>query len=274
MPNLQPVTHTTHASKRWKRYSGYTFAAQDEVVPIVAHEVGRAAMAMPLVFVPAPAKEGESAAPTYVLMAVQGLGKGQNLFVAPDGRWLGSYIPSAYRGYPFALANTPEGQQVLCLRSDSGLVNDTDGERFFDEDGQPSQAVKDVLGFLTQVAQNRQVTQRIVALLADKGLIQPWAIKTRTEAGERAIEGLYRIDEARLNELGGEDLKALQEAGALPLAYAQLLSMQHLPTLGKLAEAHASAKAQSQQALPAVANGELDLEFLNQNGTISFGNLQ
>ncbi len=59
--------------------------------------------------------------------------------------------------------------------------------RFFDEDGQPSQAVKDVLGLLTQVAHDRQVTQRIVALLANKVLIQPWAIKTRTEVGERAI---------------------------------------------------------------------------------------
>lgn len=274
MTPLQPITPQQHGALRWKRFNAYTFAAQDAVVPIVAHEAGRAAMAMPLAFVPAPAKAGEAAAPTYVLMAMQGLGKGQNLFVAPDGRWLGSYIPSAYRGYPFALANTPEGQQVLCLRGDSGLVNDTDGERFFDEDGQPSQAVKDVLGFLTQVAQNRQATQRIVALLADKGLIQPWTIKTRTEAGERAIEGLYRIDEARLNELSGQDLKTLQQVGALPLAYAQLLSMQHLQTLGQLAQVHAGAKAQSQQALPTSANGELDLEFLNQNGTISFGSLQ
>lgn len=273
MTPLQPITPQQHGAQRWKRYSRYTFAAQDAVAPIVAHEAGRAAMAMPLAFVPAPVKEGEAGAPTYVLMAVLGLGKGQNLFVAPDGRWLGSYIPSAYRGYPFALANTPEGQQVLCLRRDSGLVNDTDGERFFDEDGQPSQAIKDVLGFLTQVGQNRQVTRRIVALLAGKGLIQPWTIKTRTDAGERAIEGLYRIDEARLNELGGEDLKALQEAGALPLAYAQLLSMQHLQTLGQLAQAQAGAKAQS--PLPTTANkGELDLDFLNQNSTISFGNLQ
>ena len=91
--------------------------------------------------------------------------------------------------------------------------------RFFDEDGQPSQAVKDVLGLLTQVAHDRQVTQRIVALLANKVLIQPWAIKIRTEVGERAIKGLYRIEEARLNDLGWEDLKAFQEAEALPLAY-------------------------------------------------------
>ena len=269
--SLQPVTPQQHGALRWKRFAAYTFAAEDAVVPLVAHEVSRAAMALPLAFVKAPAKGGETAATTYVLMAVLGLGKGQNLFVAPDGRWLGSYIPSAYRGYPFQLANTPDGQQVLCLRNGSGLVSDTEGdtggERFFDDDGQPSQAVKEVLGFLTQVAQNRQVTQRIVALLAEKGLIQPWSIKTQSQAGERAIEGLYRIDEAKLNELSAEDLKALQTAGALPLAYAQLLSMQHLQTLGKLAQARAS----QPEVRPTTSTGELDLEFLNKNGTISFG---
>lgn len=271
MTQLQPITPQQHGALRWKRFTAYTFAAADTVAPLVAHEAGRAAMAMPLAFVPTPAKEGEAAA--YVLMAVQGLGKGENLFVAPDGRWLGGYVPSAYRGYPFQLANTPEGQQVLCLRSDSGLVSETEGERFFEEDGQPGQAVKDVLGFLTQVAQNRQVTQRIVALLAEKGLIQPWSIKIRTDDGERAIEGLYRIDEGKLNELGGEDLKSLQHADALPLAYAQLLSMQHLQTLGKLAQARAGAKAQAQTPLPTTPKGDLDLEFLNKDGTLSFGNL-
>jgi hypothetical protein len=269
--SLQPITPQQHASLRWKRFAAYTFAAEDTVVPVVAHEVSRAAMALPLAFVQAPAKGWETAATTYVLMAVLGLGKGQNLFVAPDGRWLGAYTPAAYRGYPFQLANTPDGKQVLCLHSDSGLVSDTEGgtggERFFDDDGQPSQALKEVLGFLTQVAQNRQATQRIVALLDEKGLIQPWSIKTQSQAGERAIEGLYRIDEAKLNELGGEDLKALQQAGALPLAYAQLLSMQHLQTLGKLAQARAS----QPEVLPTTGAGELDLAFLNKGGTISFG---
>ena len=85
------------------------------------------------------------------------------------------------------------------------------------------------------------------------------------------MQGLYRIDEARLNALSAPALKEIQAAGALAMAYSQLLSMQHLPTLGQLAQLHA--QAQSQQTLPTSANGELDLEFLNNNGTLSFGNL-
>jgi hypothetical protein len=74
-------------------------------------------------------------------------------------------------------------------------------------------------------------------------------------------------------------LKALQTAGALPLAYLQLMSMQHLQTLGKLAQTHAQVKAQAQaqaqaeMPLPTTAKGELDLEFLHRDGTLSFGHL-
>lgn len=262
MSKLQAVTPQKHGALRWKRVASYAFAAQDAVAPVVAHEVSRAMMSMPLAFV--------KRAKDFMLMAVQGLAKGSNLFVAPDGRWLGGYIPSAYRGYPFQLANTPEGQQVLCVIEGSGLLSEMEGELFFGEDDQPSQAVKDVLGFLTQVAQNRQVTERICALLDKHQLIQPWPIKARTDDGEREIDGLYRIDEAALNQLPAEALKELQQGGALPLAYCQLLSMQHLPLLGQLAQAHAA----RQVALPQTPGGELDLSFLSKNGTFSFGNMR
>jgi len=75
---------------------------------------------------------------------------------------------------------------------------------------------------------------------------------------ERRVHGLHSIAEAKLKALGAEALHRLHQAGALPLIYCQLLSMQHLPLLGKLAQAHAKAKAQAQ----AQANAPLDFEQL------------
>ena len=263
MPNFQAVSKSTHADKRWKRYDNYVFAAQDAVAPLVVQELPRALMQLPIGFI----KQQDD----FVPVAVLGLQAGQNLFVTADGRWIGAYTPAAYRGYPFQLATTPDGQSVLVVDEDSGLVNDTEGERFFDEEGNPAKSVQDVLDFLSQVQNNRALTQRICAVLAGHQLIQPWPVTLQSEAGERKIDGLYRIDEAAMNALAPEAFEAIRQAGALPVAYCQLLSMQHLQTLGKLAEAHASAKAQSQAALPTSPNGELDLEFLNNGGTISFG---
>ncbi len=261
MSSLHPVSVSRHGSRRWLRYSSYAFTAGDAVCPLVAQELPRAAMALPLAFV----ASGEEVVPVAVL----GLQPGRNLFVAPDGRWLGGYVPAAYRGYPFALANTADGQQVLCIDEDSGLLVDREGEAFFAEDARPAAVLADVLNFLTQVATNRQATRHACTLLREHGVVQPWPVKLQTAEGEQAVAGLLRIDEAALNALPAEAFVALRDAGALSLAFCQLLSMQHLAKLGPLAQAHERA-AQAVAPQPAA---ELDLEFLNQGGTISFGNL-
>lgn len=180
-------------------------------------------------------------------------------------------MPAHFRGHPFVLARTQGGQQVLCVDVGSGLIG-AEGEAFFNADGSPSEALGGVVNFLTQLANNRTVSERICAVLAEHQLIQPWAIRLQVQGGEQALRGLFRIDETRLNALSPEALKALQLAGALPLAYLQLLSMQHLAWLGQLSKAHAQQAQAAVAALPTTTTGELDLEFLNQNGTISFGN--
>ena len=86
-------------------------------------------------------------------------------------------------------------------------------------------------------------------------------------AREEARRLLAESGPAALHALLAEPLKALQQAGALPLVYCQLLSMQHLPLLGRLAQAH-SKPAPAPLVTP---GGELDLGFLNDNGTLRFG---
>ena len=262
MSSIHPVTVSRHGNQRWQRYSNYAFAAQDAVCPLVAQELPRALMSLPIGFV--------ATAEGFAPVAVLGLQAGQNLFVAPDGRWLGDYVPATYRGYPFGLANTEDGQQVLCIDEASGLLRDGEGEPFFAEAGNPSKPLADVLDFLTQVASNRQATQRACAMLQAHGLLQPWPIKVLGEKGEQDVTGLFRIDEAALNSLPAVAFMAVRDAGALSLAYCQLLSMQHLVQLGELARAHAQAVQQKAAQSP---SAELDLAFLNQSGTFSFGSL-
>ena len=93
------------------------------------------------------------------------------------------------------------------------------------------------------------------------------------------LQGLFRVDEEKLNQLDGAALQELQQSGAMGVAYCQLLSMQHLLTLARLAEQQAQWRSAAAQApagasagLATTAAGELDLEFLNQGGTLHFGN--
>lgn len=267
MPNFQVISRERHAALHWKRYSNYAFAAADSVVPLVAAELPKAVMSLPIAFI----EQGEN----YVPAAVLGLQPGNNVFVAPDWRWVGQYIPAAFRSYPFRLAPTPDGQQVLCLDEDSGLIIDGPaGEAIFADDGQPAQAILDVLAFLTQIEQNRVATAAACAALQKHGLIRPWTITLKTETGEQQIAGLFQIDEAALNQLPADALLEVRQAGALPLAYCQLLSMQHLPLVGQLIEAQAKASAQELALAQLAPNGDLDLEFFNKGGTINFAGLR
>src|SRR5690606_17260428 len=144
MAQLTVISREQHAGKRWKRYNSYSFAASDTVAPLVMQELPRACLTLPIGFVKTP--NG------CQVVAVQGLQPGRSLCIGADGRWLASYVPAAYRGYPFALANTEDGRRVLCIREDSGLVSETEGEPFFDDEGQPAKPVQEVLGFLEQVS--------------------------------------------------------------------------------------------------------------------------
>lgn len=279
MPNIQIVSRQRHSQVRWQAVENYLAVAQDAVVPLVMAELPKAQATMPLAFVVT--GEGDSA--QYVPVAVLGLGAGRNLWVAPDGRWLGAYIPAAYRSRPFLLANTEQGQQVLCIEEDIGLPGGdagAKGEAFFTEAGEPAPAVATMLHFLTEVETSRAATARICAVLQRHNLFQPWPISVQTEAGNQPLSGLFRINEAAFNALPAEALLQIHEAGALALVFCQLLSMQHLPRLGELAQLHAQAAqaaqvAQAEQAarmqVRTTPTGELDLEFLNHGGTLRFG---
>ena len=267
MPNYHAITSERHAQKRWKRYSSYAFAAADAVVPLTAVELPSAMMAMPIAFVE---HDGR-----FIPVGVVGLQPGMNLFVTSDWRWVGNYIPAAFRAYPFRLANTEGGKQVLCIDEDSGLINEggdgTAGEGFFTAEGQPTQAIQDSLNFLSQLEQSRIATAAACAVLQKHAVFQPWKITVKTGSSEQQVAGLHQIDEAALNALSGEAFLEIRLAGALPVAYCQLLSMQQLPRLGQLAEANAKAAAQAGQNLTSAA--DQNLAFFSNNGTINFGGL-
>jgi len=161
------------------------------------------------------------------------------------------------------------GSKSLCIDTDSGLLTSAaEGQALFDDEGQPSKATQEMLGFLSAIAANRRLTEKVCSILQKHDLIQPWPIKVATKAEQVEVRGVFRIDESRFNAIPIDALDEVRHAGALPVVYLQLMSMQNLSLLGRLADMHAS-NASKPQPLPAT----LDLEYLNDSGNISFGNL-
>lgn len=261
MSNLQAITKTEFANKSWQRNPNFLFSAKDAVCPLCASEIPRAMMDMPLAFL---CTNGE-----YSIVAVQGLEQGTNFFLNADGQWLGNYIPAAYRGYPFVLASNEaeEGQLVLCIDKDSGLLSEDDSaEPFFDEGGELSPTVKELMEFLSSVRAGRHASALICKDLLEHELFKPWDLQFELEAGTKRIEGLFCIDETALNELSDEAFAELRRSGAIPFIYCQLLSMQRISILTQFAQAKSKANSVPQ-------TNELNLDGVNMDGNISFDNL-
>lgn len=260
-----PISQSVFGTKYFKRFDSYAFTRENVVVPLVLRELVRASLAMPFGFI----KTQED----FLPVAILGLENKQNYFVDSEGRWLGRYVPAAFRGHPFSLANDPENKKILCFDVESGLLTDEGGEPFFDVSGKPSDAIKDILNFLTQVELNQQATRQMCGLLARHGLFEPWQIKMDAGSDNPAfsIEGVLKINEGAFNRLGEKEVYALHQGGALAVIYCQLLSVQHLSTLGKLAQARAAVKRDA--SLPKTDAGDLDLSFLADDTTLSFEDL-
>ncbi len=252
MPQLVPITKQNHTEKSWTRFSSYTFASKDNLAPLAGAEIAKAVSALPMAFV----KQQNR----FFLAAVLSLTPGTNLFVGPDGRWLGKYIPSVFRGYPFQLAKTQgHDNLVLCVDEESGLVNadKSAGEPFFDGAGEVSRPVKEIMNFLNQVEQNRAATNLAVASLAEAGVVMEWPLKIQDKDQEKPVTGLYRIDETKFNALADETFLKVRKAGALPIAYAQLFSMGNIQNFAQLAKAQGQMKEKKQDIKPILGDDDM-----------------
>ena len=229
MTKLVAVTKSTHSQKVWQRPAGYQFVAKESLVPIVLGETIQVGSCMPIVFV----EQKGRYAPMGMMCPVPK----QNLFVGPDGQWLGGYVPASLRSYPFRLVR-PEGseQMALCVDEDSGIVRDADekGENFFTADGKTSPAISKLMEFLRQIEGNRMATELAMSALAEAGVIERWPLEVQVGDNKAGIKDLYRVNGPALGQLDDEAFLKLRKTSALHLAYAQIMSMGQIARFDQL----------------------------------------
>ncbi|WP_141441426.1 SapC family protein [Vreelandella titanicae] len=264
MSRFIPLSSDLHQGKGWLKPADHSYIAGQSAIPLVAEELPHALSTMPTGF-----RQQQDG--SYELVAVCSLDEQRNLFVHPDGRWIGSYRPASVRAYPFQLLHNQEQKQyVLGIDEDSGLMLDNVGDQghpFFDEQGQPAEQLGQLIKFLTKYEQQRRTTQNAVNMLSSLGLIMPWKINmatTQEGAPLQALEGLYRIDEQALRELPVDRLDALRQVSAFPIIYGQLFSQHRLDVLIRLYGLHKNWTQQDPS--------KVDLESLFDSGddSISF----
>ncbi len=255
--SYQVVSKDQFKNLYWKRFGNFHFAANRPVALVVADEMTKLVTEIPVCFLKQEAG--------FCAVALLGLKDNSNLFVSPDGAWIGNYVPAVFRVHPFTLQQTPDGNAVLCVDMDSGLVSDTEGQKFFGVDDAPTEEITRIANFLSGIEQQKALTQNLCQQLAELNLLKPWSFSRSPQDKPMLIDNMYQVDQDALRDIDGEALKSLSASGALTLAYGQIFSTNNVTRL--IARAEAMTAAQQTRAK------EIAFDMSEASGTLSFDNL-
>jgi hypothetical protein len=194
-------------------------------VPVTVDEFGLLQRFYPIVF---------SVGGDPVPLALMGLNEGANAFLDQTGlpHDPSIYIPAYMRRYPFLLARLrPESDELsLCFDPTSGAVGEFDeGEALFDGD-QPSEATKAVLQFCEQFETAGQRTAAFIQELKNSDLLMDGEVAIQPEGAPQPFvyRGFRMVDEEKLRELRGDELRKMNQSGLLALIYAHLFSLSQI----------------------------------------------
>lgn len=212
--SFTPLSSTNHSNLCLTR--GTFFHLQNRpFVPISTVEAQRAGLDLPLAF--SRTKKGLS------LVAILSLNGEDNAQVGPKGLWMGGYMPAVVRAYPFALAYHEDKATVL-VDTKSDWLSESEGQPLFEEDGSASEVLDRLINLLKTQAPNPHRDKAILQAIDRSGVLEPWS---------QVSENLLRVEPKKLYELSNEDLVRLRSA--LPVLYAQLMSMPRINRVKNLA---------------------------------------
>ncbi|MBZ0332561.1 SapC family protein [Halomonas sp. ANAO-440] len=219
---------------RWRRFTDYRHAQGRHLVPITAPESGKVASSLPLAFV---ADENNE----WNVHALIGLESECNHCLDDRFGWRAAYVPAFLRTSPFRLMPVSDEKptsMALFLERESPWVTPDGEERIWTSAGQLTEQVSSIFTFLKQWQTHDLRTRHAVNALAECEVLVPWVVETHHGG---SLPGLFRVDESRLCALEDEPYLELKRRGALPLAYAQMLSTHQVAALERMAsEAGAS----------------------------------
>tara|TARA_B100001989_G_C24519277_1_gene454925 strand:+ start:781 stop:1584 length:804 start_codon:yes stop_codon:yes gene_type:complete len=216
--NPMPLDAKKHKDLSLIKNFSLEFAKTVNAVPINLIEMSQAAHFYPITFTP-----DESATPVAIL----GMRDKENLFMTDDLLWLqNTYVPAYVRRYPFIFSEMPGSEQLtLCFDNSPEVIEEKGEQRFFTEDGKPSQLAQQALEFCKSYhAAAQQTIPFSKALLEHDLLIEREAQVSITGGRKINYSGFRIIDQKKFNELDDKVILEFRKKGWLPFIYAHLFS--------------------------------------------------
>ena len=172
---------------------------------------------------------------TFDIKCLMSLLGDQNVYIDNKGSWTGLYLPTFLRCLPFVIGETEEEpiKKVICFNSgeDLNLINNSLKPGyipFFDKNGDISKKLGEIMRLLESIKPNNIKTKLALKDLQEEDMLVEWPITMKFHDGEKLIDGLFKINEKKLNKLSKDQLHRLYQSGALQIAYFQILSIENL----------------------------------------------
>lgn len=218
--DLVPLSSQEHATWKMRPMASLEFIANVHAIPLTVDEFPIAQRFFPIVF---------ATGPDPVPLALMALNEGVNTFVEDNKYRENTYLPAFIRRYPFLLARLQANSEEmsLCFDPTAGMLGDfEDGLPLF-ENGEPTQVVKDMLGFSEQFEIAAQRTTAFMKDLAETGLLEDGELNIQHQSSEAPFlyRGFGMVNEEKLRDLRGDQLRKMSQNGMLTLLYAHLFSL-------------------------------------------------
>ncbi|MEE2916116.1 MAG: SapC family protein, partial [Pseudomonadota bacterium] len=219
---LEPLSSELHANYKIRSSNVAPFLTGQHAIPLTVEEFPLVQRFMPIVF-----SSGDDSIP----IALMGLNEGVNVFVDEAGALTEDnlYVPAYVRRYPYMLARLrPDADELsLCFDPTTDTIGAfDDGEPLF-ADGQPTELTRNILQFNENFEQAAARTGQFMTEIRDAGLLMEGEVTIQQDGIDQPFvyRGFQMVDEQKLADLRGDQLRKMSQSGMLPLLYAHLFSL-------------------------------------------------
>lgn len=168
----------------------------------------------------------------WIASALLGFDPGENLFLTPKG-WASRYIPAVQRRGPCLIGVVEGGTDAeVRILPDDPRVGDPTGEPLFLPMGGPSPYLDHIRHALATLHAGTTAAPAMFSAFEAADLLREIVLDVEIDSDRRyAIGNFWTVDAARLGELDGATLVALNEGGHLALAFAVVASLGNIQRL-------------------------------------------
>jgi len=175
----------------------------------------------------------------YTACAVLGLDRGENLFTDEHGCWQDdAYVPAYIRRYPFITeavsrdeleSGDPDLRKPVFVDE---VALSRDAPSLFIANGVATSEWQTIESFVSDYISAEKLTLSFTKKLVALNLLEAFDAQIHPDKGDMMrLQGLFRVNEDRLNKLPAKTIRELMQSGELSRIYAHLISLENFAKL-------------------------------------------